>query len=105
MARNNEAKKYYLSPAAVARLRAESERTTYSMSVVLDQLIMKHVPPVAVPLVVAGAHAVRPAIDLAEGDSREATRHIEVPVPPQANPSIAKPEDASTAKERFNIDL
>lgn len=46
MAKNNEAKKYYLSPAAIARLRAESARSAYPMSVIIDMLILTHLPPV-----------------------------------------------------------
>lgn len=102
MARNNEAKKYYLSPAAVARLRAESERTTYSMSVVLDQLIMKSLPPLEGVAPVSDADLrtaalTRPTIrEQLEQRMQEPKSEFAIP-----------PADAATAnpKERFKIDL
>ena len=38
-------RKYYLSQAAVDKLEAESQNQSYSMSVVLDLLIKKYLPP------------------------------------------------------------
>lgn len=122
MAKNNEAKKYYLSPAAIARLRAESRRSAYPMSVIIDMLILKHIPPVeiefrVVPLPVdCGADAALKVVDKVTRDIKDAMRlptgprvdlrehHSPAPAA-HGNTSIAKPEDASTSKERFKIDL
>lgn len=45
--RNAKARKLYLSDEAIALLQAESERSTYPMSVIVDMLIKKAFGPPA----------------------------------------------------------
>lgn len=55
--------KFYLSTEARSLLEAESRRTTYPMSVIVDLLIKKHLPgcaPEAVPSPARPAKRIRP---------------------------------------------
>lgn len=115
MAKNNEAKKYYLSPAAIARLRAESVRSAYPMSVIIDMLILNHLPPIAPPT--AQEMAVGMAVRHIDGTGKS------TPIPPRdflAPPPVSEPaamarqsrheyplvnEDHQKPMEKFKIDL
>jgi hypothetical protein len=110
--RAGKARKYYLSDAAIAALEAEARRTTWSMSVILDMLIKKHIkPPAPEPSLLDEIEAIRTAQERAA--MAEEKEQLLGPAPAEVPTEPARIEDQKPAvlkrarptKKDFDLDI